>query len=192
MVHATAVKDPADITDEAERLDALFRAKALAEIAVAEALAGDEGAVRGQGDELADVLLAKGEPGPDDLDAGRALAGADGEAAGKALDALGIAPARFAFCTRSTDLPESARLERTRLMVEAVDPRIIIALDPLAAGDVLNAYGCKPVPAGTLTRVQGRAFVALEGLEASLSDEALKRRVWRQLKALGPLGQAGE
>jgi len=90
------------------------------------------------------------------------------------------------------DLPEPARLERTRLMVEAVDPRIIIAVDPLAAEDVLNAYGCEPVSAGTLTRVRGRAFVALEGLEASLSDEALKRRVWRQLKVLGPLGQAGE
>jgi len=186
------VNDPADITGEAERLDALFRAKARAEIAMAEAVAGDDNAVRGQGDELADVLLVKGEPGPGDLDAGRALAGADGEAAGKALDALGMPRARFAFCTRTMDLPEPARLERTRLMVEAVDPRIIIAVDPLAAEDVLNAYGCEPVSAGTLTRVRGRAFVALEGLEASLSDEALKRRVWRQLKVLGPLGQAGE
>jgi len=186
------VKDPADITGEAKRLDALFRAKAQAEIAAAEAVAGDNGSVRGQGDELADVLLVKGEPGPGDLDAGRALAGADGEAAGKALDALGVASERFAFCTRSADLPEAARLERARLMVEAVDPRIVVALDPLAAEDILDAYGCEAVPPGTLTYVQGRAFVALEGLEASLSDEALKRRVWRQLKALGPLGQAGQ
>lgn len=186
------MSDPADITVEAQRLDALFRAKARAEIAVAEGIAGDGGAVRGQGDELAEVLLVKGEPGPGDLDAGRALAGADGEAAGKALDALGITPSRFAFCTRVEGLSERDRLERTRLMVEAVDPRIVVALDPLAAEDILDAYGCQAVSPGMLTHLQGRAFVALEGLEASLADESLKRRVWRQLKALGPLGKAGE
>jgi hypothetical protein len=167
-----------------ERLARLYRDKARAEITDAEGLAGAGEMVRPAGDELADVMLLKGEPGPEDIEASRVLAGADGEAADKALDALGLSPARFAACTRASDSGGEPRSDRLRLLVEAVDPRVIVALDPVAAADLAAAYEVEVPPAGRLARMNGRDVVALDGLQASLGDEALKRRVWRQLQAL--------
>ena len=77
-----------DTGADARRLDALYRAKAAAEIAEADALVKGATEVASSGDEMADVLLVKGEPGPTDREARRVLAGPDGEAADKALDAL--------------------------------------------------------------------------------------------------------
>lgn len=176
-----------DITREALRLDALYRAKAHAEIDTAEALAGTSQPVRGRGDELADVLLVKGEPGAADLAEGVALAGEDGIAADKALDAIGAPAHRFALCTRLPGLAQEVRLERLALIVEAVDPRIVIALDPLAARDIADACETGPLTPGVLISWRGRSILAVDGLEASLSDATLKRRVWAQLKALAAL-----
>lgn len=172
-----------DTSAEAARIDALYRAKARAEVDAAEALVPGATVVRGQGHLLADVLLVKGEPGPGDTGKRRALAGDDGVAIGRALDALGVSSARFALCTR-VGRPSVARIERLRLMTEATDPRIVVLLDDTAAEDFSKAYGCvRPVP-GEVVRVLGRDVVALDGFEASLADEGRKRRVWRQLKAL--------
>lgn len=174
-----------DIADESARLDRLYREKARAEIDLAEALAEGMPEVRAHGDELAEVLLAKGEPGPGDRAAGYALAGADGEAADKALDALGLPQARFALCTRAAGLSDDARAQRVRMLVEAVDPSVVLALDMLAAADLAQAFGIDPLAPGVTRLWSGRTLLAVEGLEASLADEDLKRRVWRQLKALG-------
>ncbi len=175
---------PVDTSPEAARIDALYRAKARAEVAAAEALIAGAGVVRGQGDLLADVLLVKGDPGPGDTAKKRALAGDDGVAIGRALDALGVSSARFALCTR-VGRRDAERIERVRMMTEAIDPRTVVLLDAHAAEDFAAAFGCpKPVP-GELTRVLGREIVAVDGFEASLADEGRKRRVWRQLKALG-------
>lgn len=176
-----------DITREASRLDALYRAKARAEIDAAEALAHTSQPVRCQGDELADVLLVKGEPGAADLAEGIALAGEDGVAAGKALDAIGAPAQRFALCTRLPEVADDVRLERLALIVETVDPRIVIALDPLAARDIADACEIEPLVPGVLSSWRGRSILAVDGLEASLSDETLKRRVWTQLKTLAAL-----
>jgi len=173
-----------DIAGEAVRLDALYRAKARAEIDTAEALADTSQPVRCEGDELADVVLVKGEPGTADLTAGVALAGEDGVAAHKALDAIGASARRFAICTRLPDVADDVRLERLALILEAVDPRIVIALDPVAAHDIERACTLEPLTPGHLGSWRGRSLLAIEGLEASLSDDALKRRVWAQLKAL--------
>lgn len=173
-----------DISAESARLDGVFREKARAEITVAEQAAGGMPAVRAHGDELAEVLLLKGEPGPGDIEGGYALAGPDGDAAEKALDALGLPAARFALCTRVPDVDLEDRAARIRTVVEAVDPLYVIALDPLAAEDLAVAVGIDPPVAGTPVTWRGRTVVAIDGLEASLSDDALKRRVWRQLKAL--------
>ena len=94
------MSEKADTSAEAARIDALYRAKARAEVDVAEALVPGANVVRGQGDLLADVLLVKGEPGAGDMAKKRALAGDDGAAIGKALDALGLSSHRFALCTR--------------------------------------------------------------------------------------------
>lgn len=175
--------EPADTSPEAARIDALYRAKARAEIAVAEALASGAGVVRGQGDLLADVLLVKGDPGPGDIAKKRALAGDDGVAIGRALDALGVSSARFALCTR-VGRTGAERIERVRLLTEAIDPRTVVLLDDEAAEDFARAFGCaRPAP-GAVARILGRDVVAVDGFEASLSDEGRKRRVWRQLKVL--------
>ncbi|MHB1016758.1 MAG: uracil-DNA glycosylase family protein [Coriobacteriia bacterium] len=173
-----------DISAESRRLDGVFREKARAEIAAAEHAGGGAPAVRAHGDELAEVLLLKGEPGPGDIEGGYALAGSDGDAADKALDALGLPSGRFALCTRASGVEADDRAERIRMLIEAVDPSVMIALDPLAAQDLSLAVGMDALVAGTLVTWRGRTVVAIDGLEASLSDDGLKRRVWRQLKAL--------
>ncbi|MRS12036.1 MAG: hypothetical protein EG823_03070 [Actinobacteria bacterium] len=177
------MSESAETAAEAKRLDALYRAKARVEIDAAEALVKGASIVRGQGDMLAYVLLVKGEPGPGDVAKGRALAGDDGAALGKALDALGLPKARFAFCTR-VGRSAAKRLERLRLLTEAVDPRIVILLDEAAADDFALAYGVDRPVAGELVRVLGRDVLATSGFEAALADESRKRQVWRQLKAL--------
>ncbi len=177
------MNEPADTSAEAARIDVLFREKARAEVDAAEALVPDAGVVRGQGDLLADVLLVKGDPGPRDAAKKRALAGDDGVAIGRALDALGLSSARFALCTRIGS-PGVSRIERVRLMTEAIDPRTVVLLDAEAAEDFAAAFGCTVPAPGELTRILGREVVAVDGFAASLSDDGRKRRVWRQLKVL--------
>jgi hypothetical protein len=172
-----------DTGSDARRIETLYREKAAAEIAMAEKLVPGAALVRGQGDALADVLLVKGEPGSGDLKKRRALAGDDGAAIGKALDALGLAPARYAVCTR-IGTAKSKRLARLRLLAEAIDPRTVVLLDREASEDFAAAFGVEmPVP-GQLVRVLGRDVVAVDGFEAALADEARKRLVWAQLRAL--------
>ncbi|MHB8761080.1 MAG: hypothetical protein ACYC6J_01615 [Coriobacteriia bacterium] len=168
---------------EAARIDGLYRRKALAEIAEAEAEVPAADGVRGQGDVLADVLLIKGAPGPDDVRTGRALSGEDGRAIGKALDALGLPSQRYAFCSKSTG-PKVRAARRVRLFVEAVDPRIVVLLDTVAVSDFAAAFGVSRPPAGMRVRVGGRVVLALDDFAASLGDDDAKRRVWHQLQAL--------
>ncbi|HSQ21367.1 MAG TPA: hypothetical protein VLQ52_01015 [Coriobacteriia bacterium] len=175
-----------DTGAEARRLDALYRAKAIAEIAEADALVKGATEAASSGDEMADVLLVKGEPGPTDREARRVLAGPDGEAAEKALDALGLSRARYAMCSRVGGADEATRARRLRLIVEAVDPRVIVALDARASADLAAAFEIDVPRPGVPVRVLGRDVVAIDGLEASLADERLKRRVWGQLQALRP------
>lgn len=178
-----------DTMGEAERLDTAFRAKAAAEIAAAEAPVRAAGAVRGQGDLLAEVLLVKGEPGPSERETHRALSGDDGSAIGKALDALGLPAARYALCSRPAKLARAARLERLRLMVEAIDPRTVVLLDATAAEDFAGAYGAEPLVPGAAVVIEGRIVLGVEDFEASLGDEARKRRAWRQLQSLAVDGR---
>lgn len=177
--------EPRDTSEEARRIDGLYRAKARAEIAAAESVARASGGVHGQGDVLAEVLLVKGKPGPDDMRTKRALSGEDGAAIGKALDALGLPKARYAFCTSSAGSKAGAR-ERVRLLTEAIDPHYVVLLDPVAAAEFAEAFGAPTVSPGVVRQVAGRLVVATDDFEGSLADEAAKRRVWSQLRALAP------
>lgn len=174
---------PADTEASLERLDELFREKARAEVDAAERLVSGADVVRGQGDLLADVLLVKGDPGPADTAKKRALAGEDGVAIGRALDALGMSRARYAMCTR-VGAAGKKRLARVRLLAEAIDPRIVILLDVQAAEDFAAAFGLEAPSPGVVTRMLGRDVLAVDGFEASLADEKRKRVVWTQLRAL--------
>lgn len=166
---------------ETARLRALYEAKARAELDAA-----GPAAVRWSGDPLARVVFVKGVPSEADTAAGLAFAGADGDAARKAAAALGIAGGGLLFlCSRpGPNLDASQRAERLGLQIEAADPAIVVAADAEAADDLAVAFGLSGLPAGEPARCLGRTLGALDGLEASLSDEDLKRRVWAQLRAL--------
>ena len=172
----------------ADPLQAMYEEKARAEIEWADSLVPGSGSVAGSGDVLGRTLLVKGRPGPEDLARGKALAGADGEAARKALDALGVDTSSvFGICSRPVEDAAPDRLqERLAFQIEAVDPALIIALDEDAAVDVVSIAGLERPAYGDLVEWRGRRIVAIEGLEASLADEARKRRVWSQFKAIAP------
>lgn len=173
-----------DTSGEAARLDRLYREKARAEIAAAEALVPGADAVASHGDELADVLVVSGSPDAAEGEAHRAVAGPAGEAIGKALDALELSQARFFACSRPSRASADARAARLRLLVEALDARVIVALDGDAAADLAAAFG-ESVPAfGEAVSLLGRTAVAIDGFASSLDDPARKKRVWKQMQAL--------
>ena len=170
----------------------VFEARARAELAAADALAPGSDAVAWSGSLFADVVAVKGLAGPAEASGGAALTGADGEAARKALIALGWAEdAIFATLSRpEPGLSAERRSDRLRLQIEAVDPTLVLALDAEAAADIAEAFGIAQPAFGDEARVLGRRIVAVDGLEASLGDPARKKRVWRQLqaaKAEGPV-----
>ncbi len=166
----------------------MFRAKAAEELAAADRLLPGSDAVPSSGDPSAATLLVKGRPGPAEVSGGAALSGPDGEAAHKALEALGFdAGDVFATLSRSASGCESAQIaRRLRMQVEAVDPTTVIALDPTGAADIALALGFEEPEAGVLVKHGGRQIMALTGLEESLSDPHLKRQVWKQLQGLAP------
>ena len=170
-----------------EELAALYAAKAAAEEAAADALlAGLR--VRSSGVPDARVMLVKGEPGKADLRAGEALAGPDREAARSALEALAVdAGSLLAVVSRPTpDAAADAIVRRLALHLEACDPALAVALDAAAAEDLAAAAGVRSLPFGEIAHVRGRTLLAVDGLEASLADDARKRRVWAQFKGLKP------
>jgi hypothetical protein len=96
-----------------------------------------------------------------------------------------------AFFTLSRPEPGIAperRADRLRAQIETVDPELIIAVDAEAAADIAEAFGIAPLPFGTVVPVLGRRIVACDGLEASLTDPARKKRVWSQLRVAAVLG----
>jgi hypothetical protein len=170
---------------DAERVQRRFEAKARAELKDADAAMGVPVVVASAGDPLGVVVLAKGLPEAADRTARRVLAGSDGEAAVKALEALGLDPhAVWAVCTRPVEAEPVARARRLELVVEAVDPRLVIALDDEAAEDLAAAFGLKTLVPGRSVSVRGRTLGAVGGLSASLADAGAKAQVWERLKAL--------
>ncbi len=159
------------------------RAKAVSEIAAADALAGGVPVAVG-GAIPAPTLLVTARASATESEEGTALAGVAGEAAGKALAGLGLPPEWAAVVSRQGDVPLAVMRERLGLIVEAVDPGVVIALDAEAAEDVAAALGASPLRFGNPARVGGRRVLAVDGFQASLTDETRKRRVWRQLTAL--------
>jgi len=169
----------------ADVLRAQHEARVKAELAAADKLLPGSDAVLSTGARFAAVVVVKGLPGPAEASGKPAMSGADGEAVRKALGALGWdTDSLFYVLSRpglSTDAPR--RAARLRLQIEAVDPELVLAVDSDAAADVAEAVGTERLGFGAVQRVGGRRILACDGLEASLSDAARKRRVWSQLKA---------
>lgn len=191
-VSMPADKDPAraeSLAARAESIRALFAEKAAAELAAADRSAPGSDAVPWRGDSMADVFVVKGLPGPAEAAGGAAVSGADGDAADKALGALGHDMSRsfFTLSRPEPGIDPEARSIRLRMQIEAVDPQLVVALDAEAAEDLARAFGVR-LPLGQERRAVGRRMLAVDGLEASLADPARKKRVWRQLQAAKPSG----
>jgi len=175
---------------ERERLRRIYEAKVLAELTAATAAEPVEprGDRSWSGDPLARTMLVKGEPGPAERAGGEVLSGEDGDAARKALAALGLLEhGLFATLSRPAASDPQARVSRLLRQVEAVDPRVLVALDATAAEDVAAALGIR-LEVGRPQHHRGRVVLAVDDFAASLADEDRKRRVWLQLRTLG--GQA--
>lgn len=168
-----------------------FAEKARAELAAADALVPGSDLVAWSGALLARVALVKGLPGPAEAAGGPALSGPDGDAAEKALLALGWPECSwFATVSRSEpDADPQSIASRLRRQLEAVDPLVVVALDEIAAGDVAAAFELpQPLTPGRPAVFRGRRFVAVQGLEHSLGDPERKRAAWRQLQHAAPPG----
>lgn len=173
-----------------DELRSIRDARAREELRAADALAPGSDRVAWRGAVSAPVAVVKGLPGPAEASGGAAMSGVDRTALDKALTALGWDRAEV-FHTLSRPEPSMDRdsLEaRIRLQLEAVDPRVVIALDDEAATDVAAAFGLDALKPGAPRRAYGRVLVALGGFEASLADDRRKRLVWSQLKAAAPPG----
>lgn len=170
----------------ADELRALFEAKVRAELEAADRAAPGSDRVPSTGALLAHVALVKGLAGPAEATGGAALSGSDGAAADLALAALGLDPSgAFRILSRPEPGVEATRrTERLRLAIEATDPGLVIALDAEAAEDLASAFGVASLRYGKPARVLGRTLLAVDGLEASLTDQPRKRRVWRQFQAV--------
>lgn len=175
---------------DTSRLHALCADKVAQELVLADREVPGGDLVSWSGNPLGRLVLVKGDAGPAEESGGAALSGPDGAAARAALDALGIDP-DDAFMTLSRPVRGVASEQaEARLLrqIEAVDPHAIVALDAVAAADVAAALGMGTLVAGRPVADHGRTVLALEGLEASLSDPRLKLRVWAQLKHLSLAG----
>jgi len=169
---------------------AAFETRARAELAAADAAAPGSDVVAWRGALLAQVAVVKGLPGPSEASGNPAVSGPDGDAAVKALERLGWArdDVFFTLSRPEPGLAAEQRGDRLRLQIEAVDPELVLALDSEAADDVALAFGTPKPVWGTAVRVLGRRIVAVDGLEASLGDQARKARIWAQLRAATPEG----
>jgi hypothetical protein len=178
------VREPAELSGGA--LASLYEAKARAELATAETIVPGSDAVSTHGDPMATVVLVVGEPSEEERHAGRALVGASLDAAAKILGALGLdAASTLAVCSRPSPGAEAEdRRRRLESLVEAADPVFVIALDAAAAQDLAAALHVEPFRAGLAVRARGRVAGWIGDLGASLSDEALKRKVWVAFKSI--------
>jgi hypothetical protein len=194
LVRVAGVREVADteppVAPDEARTE--FEARTRAEIAAADALAPGSDMVASRGALLAQVVVVKGFAGPAEASGGAALSGADGVAVVKAVEALGwnAGDIFFALSRPEPGIEAGRRADSLRLLLEAVDPKMVIALDSEARADVAEALGVARLPLGEGVRVLGRRVVAVDGFEASLCDPARKKRVWSQLqaaKAEGPV-----
>ena len=184
--NVTQVAKASDATGDLARL---YHTKAVAELGCADRLVPGSDLIRWRGQPIAQVAVVKGMRGPAEASGNAAVSGADGQALERALAALGF-DVEQVFYTLSAAVPDANpadRAARIRLVLEAVDAPLVIALDECAAGDIARALSAQAPKPGVLAPMFGRHVLVLSGFEASLSDEKAKRRVWKELRAASVL-----
>jgi len=173
---------------------------------------------------VCEVLLIKGTPGSAELSGAAPFSGADGKALSAALESLGWGTDNWVGIITKLPVPAlspepNAQISsreltpyQLRLIIEVIDPQLIIALDEKAHHDVMAAmavnseindfvaadhtsgdatqgqrsYPQKATPAlwraGEKTLLSGRLLLIVSDFENSLSDDRSKQQVWAQLK----------
>jgi hypothetical protein len=176
------------VSDEARALRSLIKNRARAELMAADSVAPGSDTVRWRGSLLPAVAVVKGSPGPAESSGDPAFSGADGEAAAKALVALGYEESQlfYTISRPQAGVDPELRARRLRLQIEAVDAPVVIATDVSAAEDVARAFGLDAVTFGEEVVTSGRRLVAVDGLEDSLSSKERKRIIWAQFAAAKP------
>lgn len=145
------------------------------------------------GNRFAHLVAVKGVMGLAEESGQSPFFGPDGEAFEQALVTLGCG--RNAWCGIALELRDKEVLSagELRLLIETIDPLMLVALDQRAAEQVQMSFGRELLPEipepGQKTRLLGRTFVYVNGFESALASEPLdggeaKHRVWRELKAL--------
>jgi len=153
---------------------AIYAAKALAELADADALAGVGEEGRG-GDPMGAVALVSAGTFPD----------AAAEALGKALAALGFdAGSAFTIVSRPEGVRLGAAPARLRLALEAVDAPLVLAVDAEAGQDLAAAFGVDRLDPGLPVRSFGRVLGAVGDFAESLADPKSKTRAWAAIRAV--------
>ena len=145
------------------------------------------------GNRFAQIIVIKGDSDKGHSPEHAAFFGKDGEALEAAFFALGFE--KNCWCGISLHAAEKKELSpgEVRLLIETVDPQIILALDTAAMSILVNSYGTEMLPQipkpGVKTRLLGRSLVYVNDFEAGLAsktkeDGEARHRVWKELKAL--------
>ncbi|MDR2714785.1 MAG: hypothetical protein LBB42_04615 [Coriobacteriales bacterium] len=137
------------------------------------------------------LLVVKGQCGAAENAGGTPFSGNDGAALNRAFEQLGWD--EKAWCgllleSSKVGSPKADSLtgEQLNLLIEYIDPVVIIALDEVARQTLLQSMlGAKNLntwfPRKT-REVQGRLLVSVDGFEAALGSDTHKQLVWHQLK----------
>lgn len=153
------------------------------------------------GNSFSQVLFAKGQPDPGELDGNgsRLLASPDGKALRASLTALGYQPQDWAAMSTVTAAGDMLDPELLRLAVTTLDPSTLVACDEPAAHALREAYAddlvaiedfdAAMLEPGVVVPVRGMRVMNLGGFEAALSDPRQKQVMWARLKKLPPLGE---
>jgi hypothetical protein len=162
---------------------AAYEAKAAAELADADALAGaGPGGWEGPlvGARIAFLTSRAASRAGDAPLLGVRVA----DAVAKAASALGAGDDVFVLVTRPVKASAAVLSRRVRLAVEAADPPAVVALDEAAAADLAAAFGLERLPVGEPVRALGRSVGFVGDFAASLDDESAKARAWSAMKAI--------
>ncbi|MDR3307940.1 MAG: hypothetical protein LBS58_03450 [Coriobacteriales bacterium] len=133
------------------------------------------------GNPLGTVVAVKGE-------GGRGFSADESVALDKAFVALDWGDGAWCGVLLRAEGVPALDAAALRLVIEVVDPLVVVALDEAARRVLVDAFtGAETgfpvdVAPGRSVYCAGRLLVSVDGFEASLDDEARKQRAWAQFK----------
>ena len=142
------------------------------------------------GNRFASIVAVKGEAGEAERE-GKPFFGEDAEALENAFVSLGWGFNSWCGVTLEVSDKDTLSALELRMIVEIIDPQVVVALDRRALLMLQEGYGDELLPEipspGKKTTLLGRTFVYVDGFEVALASDdegEAKRRVWRELKVL--------